>query len=131
MHNIITHKILETSHAYTYIKPKIKKNNGKVEIESLQARYHNLEMQDMCINKAKKMFETLFYRNERAVQFEVFNRKFQNEVNILDSYGCTMHNEDFVDLLWVKLNNTELAMFVASIKVDYRRNRQKYTEILQ
>ena len=30
-----------------------------------------------------------------------------------------------------KLNNAALTMFVASIKVDYRRNRQKYTEILQ
>ena len=39
------------------------------------------------------------------MKFEIFNRKFQNEVNILDSYGRTMHNEDVVDLLWKKLNN--------------------------
>ena len=42
-----------------------------------------------------------------------------------------MHNKDAVDLLWTKLNNAELAIFVASIKVDYRCNRQKYTEVLQ
>ena len=30
---------------------------------------------------------------------------------------CT--KKDVVDLLWMKLNNAELAMFVASIKVDY------------
>ena len=42
-----------------------------------------------------------------------------------------MHNKDAVDLLWEKLNNAELAMFVYSIKVDYRRNHQKYTNILQ
>ena len=42
-----------------------------------------------------------------------------------------MHKKDVVDLLWMKLNNAELAMFVASIKVDYRRNCQKYTDILQ
>ena len=35
VHNIITHKISETSHAYTYIKPKIKKNNGRIDIEAL------------------------------------------------------------------------------------------------
>ena len=131
MHNIITHNISETSHAYTYIKSKIKKNNGRIDIWALRARYHNPEMQDMYINKTKKMFETLSYRNERAMKFEVCNRKFQNAVNILDSYNCTIHNEDVLDLLWVKLNNTELAMFVASIKVDYRRNHQKYTEIMQ
>ena len=42
-----------------------------------------------------------------------------------------MHNEDVVDLLWTKFTNAYLAMFAASIKVDYRRNNQKYTDILQ
>ena len=88
-------------------------------------------MQDMYINEAKKTLDTLSYRNGRATKFEVFNSKFQNAVNILDRYGCTMHNEDVVDLLWKKLNNVELTMFLASIKVDYRRNCQKYTKILQ
>ena len=49
----------------------------------------------------------------------------------MDSYGHTMHNKDVVDMLWKKLNNSELTMFVVSIKVDYRRNGQKYTDILQ
>ena len=88
-------------------------------------------MKDMYINEAKKILETLSYRNERATKFKVFNSKFQNAVKVLDSYGHTMHNEDVVDLLWKKLNNSELATFVASVKVSYRRNRQKYTKILE
>ena len=88
-------------------------------------------MQHMYINYARKTLETISYRNERAMKFEVFNNKFQNAVNILDIYGRNTHNEEVVDLLWKKLNNSELAMFVASIKVDYRRNRQKYTNIVQ
>ena len=39
-------------------------------------------MQDMDINEAKKTLETLSYRNERAMKFEVFNSKFQDAVNI-------------------------------------------------
>ena len=35
VHNIITRNISETSHAYTYIKPKINKNNGQIDIEAL------------------------------------------------------------------------------------------------
>ena len=65
------------------------------------------------------------------MKFEVFNSKFQNAVKILDRYGCTMHNEDVVDLLWNKLNNAELEMSVDSIKVNYWRYIQKYTNILQ
>ena len=63
VHNIITRKISETSHAYLYIKPKINKKNVRIDIESLQARYHNSEMQDIYINKAKKTLETLSYNN--------------------------------------------------------------------
>ena len=131
VHNIITRNISETYHAYTYIKPNIKKKNGQIDIEALRVRYHDPAMQDMCINEAKTTLETLSYRNERAMKYEVFNCKFQNAVNILDSYGRTMHNEDVVDLLWKNFKYAELSMFVASIKVNYRRNRQKYTNIVQ
>ena len=62
-------------------------------------------MQEIYINEAKKTLETHSYRNERSMKFEVFNSKFQNSVNVLDSYGRTMHNKDFVDLLWTKFNN--------------------------
>ena len=56
----------------------------------------------MYINDAKKTLETLSYRKEKAVKFEVFISKFQNAVNILDSYSRTTHNKDFVELLWKK-----------------------------
>ena len=85
VHNIVTRKISETSHAYTYIKPKFKKNNGQIDIEALRARYHNPDMQDISINEARKMLETLTYRNARAVKFEIFNSKFKNVFNSLDS----------------------------------------------
>ena len=41
-------------------------------------------MQDMFINEAKKTMDTLSYRNERAMKFELFNSKFQNAVKIVD-----------------------------------------------
>ena len=65
------------------------------------------------------------------MKLEVFNSKFQNSVKKIDRYGRTMHNREDIDLLWKKINNSGLATFVASIKVDYCRNRQKYTDILQ
>ena len=41
------------------IKRKKKKHNGLIDIEALQASYHNPEMQEMYINNAGKMLETL------------------------------------------------------------------------
>ena len=44
VHNIITRNISETLHAYTYITPKIRKNDGRVDMEALKAMYHNSAM---------------------------------------------------------------------------------------
>ena len=81
-------------------------------------------MRNMYINEASKTLDTLSYRDERAMKFKVFNSKFKNAVNILDSVGRIMHNKDVIELLWTKLNTAELTVFVTSIKVDYRHNRQ-------
>ena len=131
VHNIIARNISETSHAYTYIKPTIRQNDGRTDIVALKARYQNPAMQDMYVNEAKKTLETISYKNERAMKFEIFSGKFQNAINVLSMYGRAMHNEDIVDLLWPKIQSADLAMFLSSLKVDYRRNRQVYTDILQ
>ena len=131
VHNIITRNISESSDAYTYIKPRIKETNGRVDIKALKSRYQNAAMQDMYINEAKKTLAIISYKSERAMKFEVFSGKFQNAVNILETYGRGMHNDDIVDLVWTKLQNADLSLFVSSLQVDYRRNRQPYTEILQ
>ena len=81
VHSIITRNISENSHAYMYTKS-------------------NINVRHVELNKAKKTLGTLYYNNERAMKFEVFTSKFQNEVNILDSHGLTMHNKDIIDLLW-------------------------------
>ena len=39
------------------------------------------------------------------MKFKVFNSKFQNVVNIVDTYSQTMRNKDVVDLLWEKSTN--------------------------
>ena len=41
VHNIIMHNISETLHAYTYIKPKTRKNDRRVYMEALKSRYQN------------------------------------------------------------------------------------------
>ena len=49
VHNIITGNISETLHAYTYIKTKIRKNDGNFDMDYLKSRYQNPAMQDMYI----------------------------------------------------------------------------------
>ena len=49
VHNIITRNISETFHAYTYIKPKIWKNDRRFDMEYLKARYQNPVIQYIYI----------------------------------------------------------------------------------
>ena len=65
------------------------------------------------------------------MKFEIFSGKLQNAVNVLETYGRRMHNEDIVFMMWIKLRSADLSIFLSSIKVNYRHNRQNYTEILQ
>ena len=121
--NTIARNISETSHAYTYIKPKIIKNDGRVEMGSLKAIYQNPDMQDIYINDTKQTLENVSYKSNRAMKFEIFSGKFQNAVNVLETYGRVMHDEDIMEMIWLKLQSAEFPMFVSYLKVEYRRNR--------
>ena len=77
--------------------------NGRINIKALRARYHKQAMQDMYINEARKTLD-------RAIKFEVFNSKFQNSVNILDSYGYMFNVKRLqykiaTDIMHAKLNS--------------------------
>ena len=46
VHNIILQNISDTSDAFTYVKPCIKKDNGRTEIKELRSKYKNIAMQE-------------------------------------------------------------------------------------
>ena len=56
--NIILRNIADGSDAFTYVKPYLKKDDGRLDIHALRGRYENAAMHEQYINKAK-MLETL------------------------------------------------------------------------
>ena len=66
VHNIILHNISDASYAFTYVKPYIKKDNGRTDIKALRSRYENIAMQEQYVREAKLTIETIQYRNEIA-----------------------------------------------------------------
>ena len=131
VHQIILRNIAEDSDAYTYIKPNINKNNGRVDYEALCMRYDSHASRETRINEAKRTIQTLQYRNERSMPFERFVDKFQRAVDDLETGGRPMHNDDIVDALWPKLLNNEIKEFIMALKVDQARNPRNYRDILQ
>ena len=126
VNGVILRNIAEYSDAYTYVKIKIRIDDGRVGIKALRVRYENPAMQDMHIKEAKKTLANIKYRNERAMTFEKFAATFQKAIDDLEMYGRGMHNGDIVDLICTRMGNPELAPYVVSMKVHYQAVRRGY-----
>ena len=131
VHNIIIRNITDGSDAFTYVKPYLKKDDGRLDIQALRERYENLAMQEQYINNTKRTLETLTYRNERALKFEKFVAKFVKAVDELDKRNHGMHNADVVDMIWKKVTNLYLNQYVVELKVQFQRESRNYQEVLQ
>ena len=74
VHNIILCNIADASDAFTYVKPYIKKYNGRTDIKALRSRYKKFDMQEQNGSEAKRTIETIQYRNKGEMTFEKFIR---------------------------------------------------------
>ena len=57
-------------------------------------------MQEQYINEAKRMLESMTYRNERSMKFEKLVTKFVKSADNLERLDRGIHNADVVDLIW-------------------------------
>ena len=60
-------------YVFTYVKPYIKKNDGRTDINALRSGYENVSTQDQYVSEAKHKIETIQYINERAMKFGFFS----------------------------------------------------------
>ena len=96
IHNIILCNISDRSDAFTYVKPYLKKDDGRLDIQAQRGRYENAAIQEQYINEAKRTLETLTCRNEQALKFEKFVAKFVKAVDELIKRNRGLHNADVI-----------------------------------
>ena len=63
VHNIILCNIVDGSDAFTYVKPYLNKDAGRLDIQTLRRQYENAAMHEQYIHEAKRTLETLTYKN--------------------------------------------------------------------
>ena len=80
VHNIILRNIADGPDAFTYVKPYLKKDNRRLDIQDLRGRYENAAMHEQYINEARRTLETLTYINEQALKYEKFVAKLVKAV---------------------------------------------------
>ena len=81
------------------MKPYIKKDDGRTDIKALRSNYENVSTQDQFVSEANCTIETIQYRNERAMTFEIFVSKLFKAVDELEKQGRGMHNADIVEII--------------------------------
>ena len=54
VHNIILRNIADGSDSFTYVKPYLKKDGGRLDIKALRGLYENAAMHEQFMNESKR-----------------------------------------------------------------------------
>jgi phage tail protein X len=131
VHLFILNNIGEESDAYTYIQPILGRNDGRRDIIALRERYDNDATVQTRVNEANKTWDMLVYKNERAMSFEEFCKKFQKALQHFDRAGRAKHNGDVIDWIWSHVQNSELSQTIAALKANQGIHARTPNQILQ
>ena len=131
VHNIILCNIADTLYTFTYVKPYIKKEDGRTDIKLLRSRYENVDMQEKYVSEAKCTIETIQYINEISMTFENFVSNLVKDVDELEKQDRGMHNADIVEIIWQRVSNYELSQYLTALKVQFHHQPCNYREVLK
>jgi hypothetical protein len=131
VHLFILNNVSEESDACTYIQPLLRRNDGRRDVLALRERYENEATIQTRVNMANKTWDLLEYKNERAMTFESFCKKFQRALQHFDRAQRPKHPGDIVDWIWGHIQNSELTQTVAALKASQGTSQRTPAEILQ
>jgi hypothetical protein len=99
-----------------------RKNNGRLDMAALRSHYRGAGNQSRRVNQAKKLHETLHYKNERAMKFSDFISKAKMMFNIYEE--CKEPQPETVKLrfLWDKVDNPTLLPAIQAMKAQLGQN---------
>jgi hypothetical protein len=131
VHLFSLNNVSEESDAYTYIQPLLKRNDGRRDVLALRDRYENEATVQTRVNMANQTWDLLVYKNERAMNFEAFCKKFQRALQHFERAGRPKHPGDVIDWIWGHIQNSELTQTVAALKASQGIHPRTHTHILQ
>jgi hypothetical protein len=118
VHLFILNNVSEESDACTYIQQLLRCNDGRCNVLALRERHENEATIQTRVNMANKTWDLLVYKNERAMTFESFCKKFQRALQHFDRAQRPKHPGDIVDWIWGHMQNSELTQTVAALKAS-------------
>ena len=98
IHGFVLNKTAET-----WIKPREKRHNGRLDYQALLAHYGGEGNKQVRIKEAENLRKTLIYKNERVMSFEKFLTNMQSMFTGFDDSGETLTNGQKIRLLFGKV----------------------------
>jgi hypothetical protein len=125
------HQIIQSltigENAEHWLKDIAKKNDGRKDMAALRSHYRGEGNQSRRISQAKRLNETLHYKNERAMKFSDFISKSKRMFNIYEK--CEEPQPESVKLrfLWKKIDCPALQPNIAAMQANLARDKNIWT----
>jgi hypothetical protein len=104
VHQLI-HGFMQGETAETWIKPKEKRQNGRLEFRALQAHYGGEGNKSVRIKEAEVLRNLLHYKNERAMSFEKFPTNMQAMFTVFEDNDELLTDAQKIRLLFQKVQS--------------------------
>ena len=99
-----------------WIKPVKRLKNGREDMIRLRAHFAGEGNATRRIAVAERLRDTLYYKNERSMTFEVYCNKAQKMFNIFEQQGEPMTDEAKIRFFLKKIQHPSLQATVESLK---------------
>ena len=127
------HQIIMTltigENAEQWLKEHMKKANGRLDMESLRNHFRGAGNKSRRIAEATRLMETLHYRNEKALAFNVFISKAKKMFNIFDECGEGLQETRKLRFLWENIQDPKLGPTIEAIKANLGRDPESWSFI--
>jgi hypothetical protein len=121
-HQLI-HEFVQGETAETWIKPKEKRQNSRLNFKALQAHYGGEGNKSVRIKEAEVLRNSLHYKNERAMSFEKFLTNMQAMFTGFEDNDKLLTDAQKIRLFFQKVQSPSLTQVKNALQVSYNLDK--------
>jgi hypothetical protein len=119
----LIHAFVQGETAETWIKPKEKRQNGRLDFKALQAHYGGEGNISVRIKEAEVLRNSLHYKNERAMSFKTFLTNMQAMFTGFEDNNERLTDAQKIRLLFQKVQSPSLTQEKNALQVSYNLDK--------
>lgn len=131
VHEFILANIVKDSEAYSHIEDTIPKKDGTTAWFLLQDKYQGHWFYSENLDLAYKMWDDLFYINEKDMKFESFKHHMNWAVRILKKADELKKEADIVKWIWIHVQCPTMRRTIRELRAIQDDQPKTHTVILE